>query len=199
MVPEQIKKFIELFSRLPSIGPRLATRLAFFLMDKDEQSFAELEHALGGLKKLDRCERCFFLKNTDKKLCDICSDKKRDSASIAIIEKETDLITIEKTGAFHGHYLVLGELAERGVLENNQKLRIKRLQSRINMELNGKARELIIALGLNSFGDFTATLIKQIFKDSAEKITRIGRGIPTGGSIEFADEETITSAFERRN
>ncbi|MDO8557501.1 MAG: toprim domain-containing protein [Candidatus Jorgensenbacteria bacterium] len=199
MIPEQIQKFIELFSKLPSIGPRLATRLAFYLVGKDTSTISRLEEALGGLKKLDRCERCFFLKNTDKKLCDICSDKKRDPGSIAIVEKETDLITIEKTGAFHGHYLVLGELAERGVFESAQKLRLQHLKARINKELSGKAKEIVIALSQNSFGDFTATLIEQVFKNSAEKITRIGRGVPTGGSIEFADEETIMSAFKRRN
>lgn len=198
MIPDPIKNFIELFSRLPSVGPRLATRLAFYLVGRDSSSISSLEEAVKGLKKLDRCQKCFFLKNSDKKLCDICSDTKRDPSLIAIVEKETDIITIEKTGAFHGHYLVLGELAERGVFESAQKLRLQHLKTLIDKELGGKAKEIVIALSQNSFGDFTATLIEQVFKNSAEKITRIGRGIPTGGEIEFADEETLINALKRR-
>ena len=199
MIPKPIQHFIELFSRLPSVGPRLATRLAFYLADKDNTILTGLEEALAGLQKLDRCKRCFFLKSAGETLCDICRDTARDPSVIAIVEKETDLITIEQTGKFRGHYFVLGELAERGVLESGQRARLRHLKTRIDQELGGKAKELILAFNLNSFGDFTATLSRHIFKNSAHAITRIGRGIPTGGAVEFSDEETIVSAFERRS
>jgi len=199
MIPEPIKKFIEAFAKLPSIGPRLATRLAFYLTKLDKPTLNQLESAFDDLKKVERCEQCFFLKETGKKLCAICSDQKRDKTTIAIIEKETDLMSLEKTRKFIGHYLLLEELPERGVLEPAQKLRLQHLKERIKKELNGKAKEIIIALNLNTLGDFTADIIRQEFKDLAEKITRLGRGIPTGGEIEFADEETLSNALERRS
>ncbi|MBI5732562.1 recombination protein RecR [Candidatus Jorgensenbacteria bacterium] len=199
MVPEPIKKFIEAFSRLPSIGPRLATRLAFYLAHLDRTTFAELTKAWAGLTHLDRCEQCFSLKDIKLKLCNICSDPQRNKTIIAIIEKETDMLSIERTGQFKCNYLILGELGDRGSLESNQKLRLEHLKKRILKDFGGKIKEIVVALNPNTFGDFAAEIIKQEFKSLAEKITRLGRGIPTGGEIEFADEETLGSALERRN
>lgn len=199
MIPDAIQKFIEVFSKLPSLGPRLATRLGFYLAALDKNSLAEIEKAAGGFKHLDRCERCFFFKDRSKKYCPICSDVSRDAKSIAIVERETDILSLEKTKTFKGHYLVLGELAERGVLETAQRLRLQNLKERIKKELGGQIKEIIIAVNPNTFGDIVAGLIKEEFKGLAEKITRLGRGIPTGGEIEFADEETLRQALERRN
>ncbi len=199
MIPEVIQQFIDRFSHLPSIGPRLATRLAFYCVTLDRQALDGLEKALAGLKKLNRCPQCFFLKDSSHALCTICSNTKRDASLIMIVEKETDLLAVEKTKKYHGRYFLLGELPDRGMLDTAQKLRIQHLQKYIKEKLDGRARELIISLNLNTFGDFVAELIKQEFKDLAEQITRIGRGIPTGGEIEFADEETLGSALERRN
>lgn len=197
MLPDPIKKFIEVFSKLPSLGPRMATRLAFYLTQIDKNDLQELESALSGLKKIDRCHACLFLKSGGA-LCSICSDPTRDKNVIAIVEKETDLMSLEKTGAFKGHYLILGELAEHGVLSSSQKLRLQHLKERVKKNLGGKAKEIIVALSPTTFGDFTADLIRREFRGLAEKITRLGRGIPTGGEIEFADEETLRQAFERR-
>ena len=94
---------------------------------------------------------------------------------------------------------MLGELAEHGSLTSSQKLRLQHLKERIKKDLKGKTREIVLALSSTTFGDFTASLIRREFRDVAEKITRLGRGIPTGGEIEFADEETLRSALERRN
>lgn len=199
MVPKPIQKFIEAFSKLPSLGPRLVTRLAFYLINLDKNALGELESAFLSLKNINRCERCFFLKEGSQKLCDICADPKRNKGIIAIVEKETDLLAIEKTHRFNGQYLLLGELPERGVLEIAQKLRLQSLKVRIEKELGNKAEEIIVALDLNTFGDFVADLVKQEFKNLAGKTTRLGRGIPTGGEIEFADEETLSSALERRS
>ncbi|MCX6788859.1 MAG: toprim domain-containing protein [bacterium] len=198
MIPEQIKKFIEVFSRLPSIGPRLATRLAFYLLELDKTERKELEDALAKLNTLDRCPRCFFLKSENKALCDICANPNRDKSIIAIVEKETDIISLERAHRFNGHYLIIGELPDKGTLESVHKLRIQHLKSRIENELGGSVKELIIALNPTTFGDFVASIIKQDFRNLAKQITRLGRGIPTGGEIEFADEETLGSALERR-
>ncbi|MEK7089262.1 MAG: toprim domain-containing protein [Patescibacteria group bacterium] len=198
MIPEQIKKFIEIFSRLPSIGPRLATRLSFYLLELDKAERKELETVLIGLNALDRCPRCFFLKSENVTVCDICANPSRDPFTIAIVEKETDIISLERARKFNGHYVIIGELPEKGMLESVHKLRLQNLKSRIENELGGRANELVIALNPTTFGDFVASIIKQDFKNLAKQITRLGRGIPTGGEIEFADEETLGSALERR-
>lgn len=198
MLPEPIRQFVSLFSRLPSIGPRLATRLALHLIGLDRPSLHALASAVDGLKTLDRCPRCFFLKDENSAACDICSDTKRDAAAIAVVEKETDVFSIERTGKFKGQYMLIGELPEKGVLEESHKARIAHLKARIAKGPGGKAKEILIALNPNSFGDFMADIIRRECAGSAERITRIGRGIPTGGEIEFADEETLGSALERR-
>jgi len=199
MLPKEIQKFIDSFSKLPSFGPRLTTRLAFYIIGKDKALLKHLESAIQELEKLEQCERCFFVKNKDEKLCYICKDEKRDKETIAIIEKETDLLSIEKTHSFKGRYFILGKLSEKGTFLPAQKLRIENLKESIKKECGGKAKEIIIALPLTSFGDFTAMLITEALKDYTKKFSRLGRGIPTGGEIEFADEETLQNAMERRN
>ena len=195
MLPEPLKNFIEIFSKLPSIGPRLATRLSFYLVDSGKNEIENLEKSISNLKKLKTCERCFFI-YTDS--CPICSNRNRIKDIIAIVEKETDLISLEKTGKFNGQYLVLGGLAKNGELNPNQRLRLKSLAERIKKELNGQAKEIIIALSPTTFGDFTGSLIGQELKPFAQKISHLAKGVPTGGEIEFADEETLGSALEKR-
>jgi len=197
MIPDAIKNFIDRFSKLPSLGPRAATRLAFYLIHLDKNELKNLDLAFSGLKHLGRCPRCFFIK-TSGGPCSICNNPKRDKSSIAIVEKETDLLAIEKSGRWMGWYLVLGELDNRGTLETAQKLRLEHLKKIIKEELAGKAKEIMVALNPNALGDFIYETVKAEFKDLAERITRLGRGIPTGGEIEFADEETLTSSLERR-
>jgi recombination protein RecR len=194
MLPEVIKKFIEIASKLPSIGPRQATRLAFHLITSGKNEIENLEKAVADLKKIKTCERCFFVYNGD---CPICSDKNRIKDVIVIVEKETDLISLEKTGKFNGQYLILGGLAKNGILDPKQKLRLKSLAERIKKQ-GGRVKEIILALNLTTFGDFTSSLIEQELKPWAQKISRLAKGVPTGGEIEFADEETLGSAFEGR-
>jgi len=193
-----IQRFIDTFSRLPSLGPRFATRLAFYIVNQEKSKREELIVALSLLNNVNQCERCFFLKMDSDKICDICGDKKRNQKKIAIVEKETDILSIERSGSWNGHYLVLGQLPENGVLETEHKLRLSKLKARITNELGGIADELVIALNPTTFGDFVASVINEEFKQLAKTITRIGRGIPTGGEIEFADEETLKSSLERR-
>ena len=196
MLPQPIKNFIEIVSKLPSIGPRQATRLAFYLTNSGKNEIENLEKTIGDLKKLKTCERCFFIYTEN---CPVCSYKNRDQNVIAIVEKETDLISLEKTGKFHGQYLVLGGLAKNGELNPQQRLRLKSLAGRIKKEFGGKAKEIIMALSPTTAGDFTSSLIEQGLKPFSQKISRLAKGVPTGGEIEFADEETLTSAFERRS
>jgi len=198
MLPEPIKKFIEIFSTLPSIGTRQATRLAFKLITSGRAKIDETAKAVDDLRYLKTCSRCFFVHQNKDNLCDICADETRRQNIIAIVEKETDLISLERTKKFKGRYLVLGELTKTGVLESVQKLRLNSLKDFIKKEF-GQAEEIIIAINPTTFGDLNASMIAKELTPFAKKISRLGRGIPTGGEIEFADEETLGQALERRN
>jgi recombination protein RecR len=206
MLPEPIKKFIEIFSTLPSIGTRQATRLAFKLIDSGRAKIEETAGAVSDLKYLKICSRCFFVHQNKDNLCDICADKNRRQDVIAIVEKETDLISLERTKKFKGRYLILGELSKTGILESVQKLRLNSLKDFIKKEFPstgsgqvGQAEEIIIAINPTAFGDLNASMIAKELAPFAKKISRLGRGIPTGGEIEFADDETLGQALERRN
>ena len=197
MFPEPIKKFIEKFSRLPSIGPRLATRLGLYLAALGENEFEEIRQSLEGLKNMNRCPQCFVLKAKSQNLCSICESNSRDKTVVAVVEKETDIEAIEKSGVFKGTYLVLGDLPHNGVLPDEQKARLKNFKNTI-LKKKRVISEIIIALPQNTFGDFMNGVIEQGLKGAVPKITRLGRGIPTGGAVEFADEETLKEAIQKR-
>ncbi len=198
MIPENIQRFIQAFSRLPSIGPRQATRLAFKLIAGGPARVAALSQALAGLAQVKTCARCFFVHTNAGAICSLCTDTHRASDIFMILEKETDLISIERTGKYAGRYLVLGELTKSGVLEDIHKLRLAVLKKNIEELPTQKAREIIIALNPSTYGDLHTSLITKELSSYAEHITRLGRGIPTGGEIEFADEDTLGHSLERR-
>jgi recombination protein RecR len=198
MFPQQIKNFIESFSGLPGIGPRQATRLAFKLISGGKNKIEELAGAIYELKNLKICLNCFFIHSSADLLCEICKNPNRRKDIIMIVEKETDLISLERPKKFNGRYLILGELSKNGILESGEKLRLNNLKNFINKELNKQAEEIIIATNPTTYGDLNASIIAKELNSFAKKITRLGRGIPTGGEIEFADEETLASALERR-
>lgn len=208
MLPDPIKKFVDLFAGLPGIGPRQATRLAFYIVSTGKSNIEELAKIIYGLSDIKTCSLCFTshnyemrkeCENTKNNLCPICSNPQRRKDIIAVVEKETDLISIERTKKFNGRYLVLGDLKKDGVLESAQKLRLNSLKNRIKKELGGQAGEIILAMNPTTYGDLNASLIANELKDSAKKITRLGRGIPTGGEIEFADEDTLSAALDKRS
>jgi len=199
VIPEVIRKLIKILMKFPSIGPRQATRLAFHLVHQEKSQLENFEQTLKELQKMRICPNCFFPYQGNYRLCPICRDNSRDKHVITIVEKETDLISIEKTKTYKGNYLILGGLAKREMLEPAQKQRLNALERRIKYELGGKVKEIVIALNPNTYGDFTFLLIKKQFENLADKITRLGRGIPTGGEIEFADKQTLIEAFKRRS
>ncbi len=207
MTPNSIKNFIDVFSGLPGIGPRQATRLAFKLIAGGKNKIEETSRAVLELKNLKLCSQCFFIHSPKgptgqagaDALCDICKNPNRKKNIIMIIEKETDIISLERPKKYNGRYLVLGELTKSGILESLQKLRLNNLKTFIAGELDGQAEEIIIATNPTTYGDLNALVIAKELNGFAKKITRLGRGIPTGGEIEFADEETLAHALERRN
>ncbi|MBI2011021.1 MAG: recombination protein RecR [Candidatus Colwellbacteria bacterium] len=196
--PKPIKRFAEIFAALPGIGPRQAIRLAFYFIQQGVDFAHTTAGVIADLRKIKLCRQCFYIHENPSGLCDICEDKKRDMGVIAVVEKETDVMSIENTGKFNGRYLIIGDLRKTGVLETEQRLRLQSLKTWIEKEMGGKAKEIIIALNPNPQSDLIASLIKEELKNLALKTTRLGRGIPSGGEIEFADEETLGSALERR-
>ena len=165
MFPRPIQKFIDAFSALPSIGPRQATRLAFHILKLGKASIQELTDAVASLGTIQTCSRCFVpyeanLAASEITLCWICSNKERNQSIIAIVEKPTDLIALEKTKKYKGRYLVLGELDRDGILDTEQKLRIANVKRTIEKEF-GMAEEILIALNPTTLGDIDSALIMQ--------------------------------------
>ena len=200
MFPKPIQKFVEIFSKLPSIGQRQATRLAFYLTRRKELN-QNLTAALNSLNaELKICKQCFlpFEKNSSD-LCPICANKNRNQAIIALVEKEIDAFSIEKTRQFNGTYHILGNLIEPTDPQSYNSLKIEFLEKRIKNLPQKIAEEIIIALNPTTDGDLTAMYLERRLKNLTKKITRLGRGLPTGGELEFADEETIRGAFEGRH
>lgn len=199
MIPRAIQELADELARLPGIGPRQALRIAFFLSRAYRTDIDKLAGSINALKNIKECADCFLMFEGQSPRCPICLDQKRDSSTIAVIEKETDLISLERSGAFNGKYLITGELKREGVLEQSHRLRIAKLKERITRDSGGSANEIIIALSPTTYGDIQASVLQSELSGLAKKITRLGRGIPTGGEIEFADELTLSDALRHRD
>lgn len=199
MIPAPIKNLIDLLKALPSIGPRQATRLAFYIFNSGKGKAAEFAEAFTGLGQMKTCADCFFVHQNAGASCDICGDQKRRQDIVAIVERETDLISIEKTKKFAGRYLIVGELQKGNLLDPAQKMKLGHLKTTAQKLPGGAVDEIIIATNPTTYGDLSAAMIAQELRGAAKKITRLGRGIPTGGEIEFADEETLGGALEHRS
>jgi len=198
-IPKPIENFVKLFSSFPSIGQRQATRLAFYLVGRKKEKIKEIAKAIEALEKeMSICQQCFMPFHNPKKkekLCSICSDPRRKKDIICVVEKETDLLTIENSHQFNGLYHILGGVISPADPESYKKLRIKPLLTRIK---KNKIKEIIIATNPTTAGDLTSMYLEKALKETGVKISRLGRGLPTGGEIEFADPETIASALKRR-
>ncbi len=199
-LPPEIKKFIDAFSELPGIGPRQATRLAFRLTHDRAQHIEQLAQALRELRAITLCEKCFLPYSSSAGHCPFCSDPSRDTGTFIVLEKETDLIAIERAGVFRGRYCIIGSLEKSGALDAEHEHRLATLQNTIATTApDGKAREIIIAFSPTTTGDINASRVAQRLRSYTQTISRIGRGIPTGGEIEFADDETLAEALGRRS
>jgi len=206
MYSKTIQKLIDLFSKFPGVGPRTAARFVFYLLGRDKKEIDELIFTISKLKeRIKLCRFCFNpfeSVSPEEDLCQICQEPLRDKNLICVVEKEQDLATIEKTKKYKGYYFILGGTVSRLKKEEIEKLRIKELISRIkNPERFGvKAnfKEIILALNPTTEGEATALYLKRKLKDLGKKISRLGRGLPIGAELEYADEETLSSALESR-
>lgn len=204
MYPKTIQKLIELFSKFPTIGPRTAARFVFYLIQKPKKELEEFLSAVSNLEKNVRiCSFCFNPFEDEGELCSVCSNPSRDKSLICVVEKEIDLISIEKTKKYNGLYFILGGTVSKLKKEDIEKLRTKELDARIkNPEKFGisgsQFKEIIIATNLTTEGEATSLYLERLLKPVGKKITRLGRGLPVGGELEYADEDTLSSALERR-
>jgi recombination protein RecR len=193
-IAEPLLVAIEELSKLPGIGRKTAQRLALYLIRKDNQQFHNLISALENLKiKLMFCQRCFNL--SEDKLCVICKSAKRDNSMICVVEEASDVIAIEKTHEFNGLYHVLGGVLSPLTSITPESLKIKELLKRLEQE---QVREIILALNPDTEGEATALYLSKLLKPLKIKVTRIARGLPIGGDLEFADEATIGRSITNR-
>ena len=196
----KFKSIAKLFQKLPGIGPRQEARFVLALMDKSEPELQEFGLAIQNIKKdISFCKDCFNL--SDNGLCAVCANPGRDKTKVLIVEKVTDLDSIEKTGLYKGLYHVLGGAINPldGVLPEH--LRIKELKQRAANLTADKSDgiELIIATNPNTSGETTALYLKDIFLNKPSiAMTRLGRGLATGSHLEYADETTIKNALDSR-
>lgn len=192
--PEPIANLIESFSRLPGIGPKSASRLAFFVLkmkDQHVESFAK--DLLDVKQKVFYCSKCGHITDTDP--CMICTDKTRDQSQICVVENITDVFAIEKMGEYKGLYHVLhGSLSPMEGI-GAADLKIPELLVRLQ---NPNFKEVILATNPNIEGESTALYIYSKLKDTDLKVTKMAHGLPVGGDLEYADEVTLSKAFEGR-
>ncbi len=196
--PRSVQKLIELLSQFPTIGERTAARLIFFLLKKPKKETQDLIQALSDLQKVKQCPSCFnfFEPEKDKELCNICSDSKRNQKVLCVVEKEPDLLSIERMGRYKGLYFIIG-----GTLSsfNKKKKRIRDKELKKKIKDNSEIKEIIIALNPTTEGKATITYLEKELKPFKRKITKLAKGLPAGGELEYADEETLLSAFKGRN
>jgi len=201
-----IDKLIEIFRKFPTVGQRTAGRFVYYLIKQPKEKTDELIKAIEELKKnIKLCEFCFlpfesFDSAQDKnKLCYICQNSQRNKNLLCIVEKETDLISIENTKKYNGLYFILGGTLYMTRKEDFANLRIEELKETLRQaQGENNFSEIIVALNPTPEGVATSIFIEKSIKDiipSSTKITHLAKGLPVGGELEYADQETLESAF----
>ena len=189
-----IEKLIENFEKLPSIGHKTAIRLAFHMLDMDNEKTEEFINSIVEAKKnLKYCSKCFNISDTDP--CPICNSPKRDQSTICVVEDVRDVIAMERTHEFKGVYHVLnGSISPMNGIGPDD-IKIKELLSRLG---DNSIKEIILATNPRVEGEATAIYLSKIIKPLGIKTTRIAQGIPVGGDLEYTDEITLSQALEGR-
>lgn len=189
-----IEKLIESFEKLPSIGHKTAQRLAFYMLDVSNEEAKQFTDAILNAKQnLKFCSKCFNISDTDP--CNICADVKRDQSTICVVEDVRDVFAMERTHEFKGVYHILhGSISPMNGIGPDD-IKIKELLARL---MDGSVRELILATNPRVEGEATSMYISKLVKPMGIKVTRIARGIPVGGDLEYTDEVTLTKALEGR-
>jgi recombination protein RecR len=194
--PLPVERLIEAFARLPGIGPKTASRLTYYLLRAPEQESLELAQALEEMHPGTRlCPRCFNITTIEVDLCEVCADDARDTGVVCVVEDPLDALAIERTGQFNGRYHVLhGAISPvEGIGPDD--LKIEELARRVSQE---KIAELILATNPTLEGEATAMFLKRRLDGVPLRMTRLARGLPAGGDLEYADISTLSQALEGR-
>jgi recombination protein RecR len=200
-LPKSVQACIDGFARLPGIGPKMASRLTFFLLQKSEYEVARFVDVLDGIRSgLTTCTKCGYI--SEAEVCPICLDTNRNQQKICVVEGPLDVVAIERTDAYTGLYHVLGGALSPLDGIGPAQLRINLLEQRVRACQFDSPLELIIATNPSLEGEATASYLTQQFSDSVAEgrlvITRIARGLPMGSDLEYADPTTLLRAMEGR-
>lgn len=196
LLPESIQSVINSLERLPGIGPKSASRLAFYLLRAPDEVSQDLSTALADLKaKTAFCQECFNITEAGHERCEVCESSRRDGSIVCVVEEALDVLALERTGGFQGKYHVL-----QGVLSpiegiGPDDLKIKQLIARVS---SGGIKEVILATNPSMEGDATALYLRQQLEPLGVKVTRLARGLPVGGDLEYADQNTLLRALSGR-
>jgi recombination protein RecR len=196
LLPESIQSLITALERLPGIGPKSASRLAFYLLRAPDEIAQDLSAALADLKaKTAFCQECFNITEAGRTRCEVCESSNRDASIICVVEEALDVLALERTGGFHGKYHVL-----QGVLSpiegvGPDDLKIRQLVARV---ASGGVKEIILATNPSMEGDTTAMYLQTQLKPFGVHVTRLARGLPVGGDLEYADQNTLLRALSGR-
>ena len=195
-VPRPVERLIEAFSRLPGIGPKTASRLTYYLIRVSADESKELSEALRELKEgTTFCSNCFNITSVDLDPCEICSDHRREIKVLCVVEEPLDVLAIERTGKFSGRYHVLHGAISPVEGVGPEDLKIDELIVRLERD---SIEEVILATNPTLEGEATAMFLKHRFEGRSIRLTRLARGLPSGGDLEYADPVTLTQALEGR-
>lgn len=189
-----VAALINEFSKLPTVGPKTAARLVFYLLNRPRNEAQSLAEAILAVKDHVRfCSICYSL--TEEDPCPLCTDERRDASIICVVAEAKDVYAIERTGAYHGRYHVLGGLISPMDGIGPAQLRVKELVERIGRE---SPKEIILATNPNAEGEATALYHSRLLQPLGVSVTRLAYGLPIGGDLDYADEITLTKALEGR-
>jgi recombination protein RecR len=195
-IPRPVERLIEAFGRLPGIGPKTASRLTYYLLRAPAEESHELSQAVAEMRAgTILCRHCFNLTETGTELCGVCRDGGREPTLVCVVEEPLDVMAIERTGQFRGQYHVLHGAISPVEGIGPEDLKISALIDRVRTE--GIA-ELILATNPTLEGEATAMFIRRQLEAAPVRITRLARGLPSGGDLEYADSTTLTQALEGR-
>ncbi|MFO7664900.1 MAG: recombination mediator RecR [Chloroflexota bacterium] len=194
VLPRSVQRLIDEFARLPGVGPKSASRLTFFLLRKTDNQAIDLASALQDLKELTRlCSVCFNITEDDP--CPLCEDETRDPRLLCVVEEPLDVLAIERSRAYNGRYHVLHGAISPVEGIGPEDLRINELVTRVDA---GNFTEIILATNPTLEGESTALYLQRRLTDRALRLTRLARGLPVGGDLEYTDEITLGRAVEGR-
>ncbi len=193
--PRAVTRLIEEFHRLPGIGPKTAQRLTFYLLRAPKDQAEALAEALTQLKeRITECSVCYNI--AEENPCAICRDESRDRSIVCVVEEPLDVLAIERTREYNGLYHVLHGAISPVEGIGPEDLRIRELVTRVEREPS--IREVVLATNPNLEGEATAMYLERLIKPRGIRLTRLARGLPMGGDLEYADEVTLTRALEGR-